>query len=61
MRSDRNCVCYENNSFLLIMSQKICLACEEHKNEAVPLSSVLSEKHKGWECFETKWEGGISD
>lgn len=44
MKSNWNCACYENNSFLLIMSQKICLACEGHRNKAVPFSSLLSEK-----------------
>lgn len=37
----------------MIMTQKIGLACKERTNEAIPLSSPLSEKHKGWGCCET--------
>lgn len=38
---------------LMMMTQKICLTCEEHTNEAIPLSTLHSEKHKGWSCSDT--------
>lgn len=38
---------------LMMMTQKICLTCEEHTNEAIPLSTLHSKKHKGWSCSDT--------